>query len=79
MRSLTVQVDDRPARGRQKPPRRSSSLRPKMRWPGVLRSRAIRRAVLAGVGLLALALAAYAGMSFAELVTWMVENAKCDP
>ncbi len=24
-------------------------------------------------------LAAYAGMSFAELVTWMVENAKCDP
>ena len=24
-------------------------------------------------------LAAYAGMSFVELVTWMVENAKCDP
>ena len=74
MRSLTVQVDDRPVRGRQKPaPRRSSSLRLKMRWPGVLRSRAIRRAVLAGVGLLALMLVAllFPGQKVAhQLIAW---------
>ena len=58
MRSLTVHVDDRPVRGRQKtPPRRTSLRLNKMRWPGILRSRTIRRAVLAGVGMLVLLLA----------------------
>ena len=57
MRSLTVQVDDRPARGRQKPASRRPSLpRMKMRWPAFMRTRAIRGVVLAGAGLLALLL-----------------------
>jgi len=57
MRSLTVQVDDRPVRGRQKAAPRRSASSLKMRWPGPLRSRSLRRAVLAGAGALTLGLA----------------------
>jgi cell division protein FtsQ len=58
MRSLTVQVEDRPVRGRQKPPPRRASMRlNKVRWPGILRSRIIRRALLAGVAMLFVLLA----------------------
>lgn len=66
MRSVTLQVDDRPVLsggGRKKPkdapaPRAKSASRLKMRWPGALRSRSIRRAVIAGAGGLTLLLAA---------------------
>jgi cell division protein FtsQ len=74
MRSVTLQVDDRPVRnGRQKPQPRRAPSRLKMRWPGALRSRAIRRAVLAGAGLLVLALAVllFPGQRVArQLVAW---------
>jgi cell division protein FtsQ len=67
MRSVTLQVDDRPVTsGRakskaapRKAPRSDKMGRVKiMRWPGALRSRAIRRTALAGGGLLVLAIAA---------------------
>lgn len=56
MRSLTVHVDDRPARSRQKAAPRRSNGGAKLRWPGPLRSRSTRRAVLAGIALLFLGL-----------------------
>lgn len=73
MRSLTVQIDDRPTRSRQKAAPRRSQSSLKMRWPGALRSRAIRRAVLAGVGVLTLGLAAllFPGQRVMhQLVSW---------
>ena len=74
MRSVTLQVDDRPVRsGRKKPQPRRPSANFKMRWPGALRSRAIRRATLAGAGLLVLALAVllFPGQRVAhQLVAW---------
>ena len=74
MRSVTLQVDDRPVRsGRKKPQPRRPSANFKMRWPGALRSRAIRRATLAGAGLLVLALAVllFPGQRVAhQLIAW---------
>ena len=66
MRSVTLHVDDRPVMSggarASKPSRaktaapapRKASMRVKIRWPHALRSRLIRRAVLAGMGTLAL-------------------------
>ena len=79
MRSVTLQVDDRPiqsGRGRTKAkaaPARKAPSRLKMRWPGALRSRSMRRAVLAGGGVLVLLLAAalFPGKKVAnQLVAW---------
>jgi len=60
MRSVTVHVDDRPIRSRQEEPQapRRQGSRLKVRWPGALRSRSVRRAVLAGSGVFVLALGA---------------------
>ena len=57
MRSVTLQVDDRPiqsGRARAKAAPRKAPPRLKVRWPGALRSRSIRRVALAGVGCLML-------------------------
>lgn len=78
MRSVTLQVDDRPVisgRGRPKdpPPRKAPSARSKVRWPGALRSRSTRRAVLAGAGglVLLIAVALFPGRKVADqLLAW---------
>jgi cell division protein FtsQ len=76
MRSVTLQVDDRPVtsgRGKAKAAPRKAPAKLKMRWPGALRSRSIRRAVLAGGGVLVLLLAAalFPGKKVAnQLVAW---------
>jgi len=77
MRSVTLHVDDRPVnsgRGKAKAaPSRKAPARLKMRWPGALRSRPIRRAVLAGAGCLMLAgvVALFPGKRVTnQLVAW---------
>ena len=81
MRSVTLQVDDRPvlSGGRKAPkeppaPRKAKTpSRLKMRWPGALRSRTIRRAVLAGGGglMLLIAVALFPGKKVVnQLVAW---------
>jgi len=74
MRSLTLQVDDQPVRGgRQKQAERRPSSRFKMRWPGALRSRTVRRATLAGTGALVLLSAAllFPGQAvLRQMVVW---------
>ncbi len=82
MRSVTLQVDDRHVTsGRtkskgapRKAPRSDKMGRVKiMRWPGALRSRAIRRATLAGGGVLLLAIAAalFPGKQIShQLLSW---------
>jgi cell division protein FtsQ len=75
MRSVTLHVDDRPVtsgRGRKEPSPRKAPARAKFRWPGALRSRSTRRAVLAGGGLLLLiAVALFPGRRLADqLLAW---------
>ena len=78
MRSVTLQVDDRPVtsgRGRSKDPspRKAPAARSKMRWPGALRSRSTRHAVLVGAAglVLLIAVALFPGRKVAnQLLSW---------
>jgi len=79
MRSVTLQVDDRPVlsgRGKQKAapqPRKTTPSRFKMAWPRALRSRSMRRLVLAGAGglVLLLGVALFPGKKVEnQLLSW---------